>query len=329
MNKTLSTPVLLLCFNRPDNTRRVFESIRAVRPRKLFVAIDGPRVGKEDDKTKREEVISIVKNVDWECETHYLIHENNLGCSLSGVTAWRWLFEQEDRMLFIEDDGLGNESAFYFVQEMLEKYKDDDRIAYVGAVNYGMTYGNVSYFFSRYPVATYYMGTWKRVFEKYEYDIESFRKTRYKVSFLKNYNTFGEYLRSTKGMQRYVESIQQGKRFNTYDIQMIYLSYKYDMYSIYPNVNMVSNIGLNDGANNHVDINDPFYKQYANRKRFELVEIKHPEAFSVDKSFEHGFYNLRCLYGCSRFRATLRVIQPKWFFNLHTYFRSLVLRKSK
>jgi hypothetical protein len=294
----------------------VFDSIRAVHPQKLYVAIDGPRENKPEDYEKREKVISIVKNVDWDCESHYLIHDNNLGCSLSGVTAWRWLFEHEDRMLFVEDDGLGNESAFYFVQEMLEKYKDDERIAYVGAVNYGMKYGDASYFFSRYPAATYFMGTWKRVFEKYEYDIESHHNTAWTKTYRQNFNSLDEFICMNKRMLQYVDSIKAGKRLQTYDIQMIYLSYKYDMYSIYPNINMVSNIGLDDGANNHVDVNDPFYLQYANRKRFEVKSIIHPNEFNVDKVFEREFYNLRCLYGVSRIRATLRALQPEWLLHL-------------
>ena len=93
------------------------------------------------------------------------------------------------------------------------------------------------------------------------------------------------------------------------------------MYSIYPNINMVSNIGLNDGANNHVDVNDPFYLQYANRKRFEVKSIIHPNEFYVDKLFERKFYNLRCLYGVSRIRATLRALQPEWLLNLRLSFK--------
>lgn len=321
----LTTPVLFLCFNRPDNTRRVFESIRAVHPQKLYVAIDGPRENREDDRVKREEVIGIVKNVDWECETHYLIHENNLGCSLSGFTAWRWFFEYEDKMLFIEDDGLGNESAFFFVQEMLDKYALDERIAYIGGVNYGMTYGNASYFFSRYPAATYFMGTWKRVFEKYEYEVESYNRTKRSIQYIRHFNSIDEYICVNRGIHRYVKSIKKGERLNTYDIQMIYLSYKYNMYSIYPNINMVSNIGLNDGANNHVDVNDAFYKQYANRQRFNVEIIKDPVNVIIDKSFEKAFYKLRCLYGASRLRAIVRALQPDWVFR----FRSLIHHKKK
>ena len=118
--KTLHTPVLLLAFNRPEKTKQVFEAIREAAPQKLYVAVDGPRVGRDDDIVKSNEIKALVKQVDWDCETHYLFHEKNLGCSLSGYCAWKWVFENEDKFIFVEDDGLGGKSAFFFIQEMLE-----------------------------------------------------------------------------------------------------------------------------------------------------------------------------------------------------------------
>ncbi len=313
-NTSIATPVLFMVFNRPEKTQQVFDSIRKVKPTKLYVAIDAPREGRQDDVENSNKVKAIVHNVDWPCEVHYLEHEKNLGCSKAGITAWNWLFEHEDRMIFIEDDGLGNESAFYFVQEMLERYKDDNRIAYVGAVNYGPKYGDESYFFSRQPAATYFMGTWKRVFNKYEYNIDSFPVVRWSWEFYRHFNSLGEYILECMGFKAYMNSIKNGVRFNTYDRQMIYLSYRYNMYSIYPNVNMVSNIGLDGGANNHLDVNDPFYLEYANRTRYKLSEIIHPVSVSVDKVFEKKFYVKRNLYGESVWHAVLRNMQPNWFF---------------
>ncbi|MDD2502697.1 MAG: hypothetical protein PHG58_02395 [Clostridia bacterium] len=55
--------------------------------------------------------------------------------------------QTEEQMIFIENDGLGNNSSFYFVQNMLERYKDHDQIAYIGGVNYGPTISNESYSF--------------------------------------------------------------------------------------------------------------------------------------------------------------------------------------
>lgn len=294
---TLYTPVLFLCFNRPLHTQRVFDVIRSVKPQKLYVAVDAPREGREDDLINCNKVKEIVTSVDWECETHYLFHEKNLGCSKSGVAAWNWIFRTEDRMIFIEDDGLGSKDAFYFIQDMLEKYKDDDRIAYVGPVNYGLKYGDSSYYFSREPVATYFMGTWRRTHQLYDYDLESYYDVINTANFRKRFRTRSEFLLKKRIFKSYRKSVENNRRYNTYDVQMTYLSYRYDMYSIYPNVNMVSNIGLDGGANNKVNPNSAFYKEYANRKIYPLDEIKYVDTFNVDMAFEEIFYKKRALYG--------------------------------
>lgn len=282
----LYTPVLLLCFNRPEHTRRVFESIRSVKPKKLYIAVDAPREGRKDDIEKCNQVKTIVRNVDWECEVHYLFQEKNLGCSKSGVTAWKWVMARENRMIFIEDDGLGTLDAFLFIQEMLEKYKDDNRIAYVGAVNYGPKYGDASYFFSREPSATYFMGTWKRVIDLYDYELDSWRKEISPSIIKKNSLTHKEYFIRKRIFDKYVSSIKSGKRDNTYDVQMTYLCYVHNMWSVYPNVNMVSNIGLDGGANNACNVNSTFYKEYANRATQPLRQLTHPIEVSVNEDFE-------------------------------------------
>lgn len=84
-------------------------------------------------------------------------------------------------------------------------------------------------------------------------------------------------------------------------------------------------IGLNGGANNHVDVNDPFYKEYGNRERFEIDSIVHPERISVDKQFELNFYRKRNLYGVSILHATIRALQPQWLFKM----RHLLNRRRK
>lgn len=43
------TPVLFVIFNRPEETRMVFNKIKKLRPDKLFIDADGPRDGNLDD----------------------------------------------------------------------------------------------------------------------------------------------------------------------------------------------------------------------------------------------------------------------------------------
>lgn len=315
--KSLSTPVLFLAFNRPEKTERVFNSIRAVRPQKLYVAVDGPRAGREDDLINSDLVKAIVKNVDWPCEVHYLFHEKNLGCSLSGYTAWKWIMESEDRMIFVEDDGLGSSDAFYFIEEMLERYKDNPRVVYVGAVNYGPKYGEASYFYSRIPSATYFMGTWKRVIEDYEYLMESFKDTRNSNSFKSSFVNWQERKVYMQLFDSYVRSTQKGPKQNTYDIQMSYLSFKNKAFCIYPNVNLAANIGLDGGANNSCPTDSEFYKEYGNRQVGNLGQIVFNDNISYDPDFEISFFKKRVLYLKPWYRAVLKSYLYQHFGNIY------------
>lgn len=72
-----------------------FNAIREAKPKKLYVAVDAPRVNRKDDEENQAKVIQIVKNVDWDCNVKYLIHEKNLGCSRAGIAAWNWLFRKK------------------------------------------------------------------------------------------------------------------------------------------------------------------------------------------------------------------------------------------
>lgn len=311
MNYQVKTPILFLAFNRPDCAAQVFESIRSVKPKKLYVAVDGPRPGRIDDIENRDKVLEIVRNVDWDCDAKYLIHEKNLGCSLSGVTAWRWFFKYEDRMLFIEDDGLGDGSAYWFVDEMLERFKDDERILNVGVDNFGLTQGDASYFFTRKAATTYFMGTWKRVMDKFEYDLDSYNKLKYTKKFISHFVSLGEYLVSTSNFDKYVKSVKKGMRENTYDLQLDYMAYKDDMYSVNPNINLISNIGYEGGANNCWSRESLIYQEYANRKREELLEIKHKD-FAVDRDFELRYFKKKALYGHHWLRFWLSNVVPDW-----------------
>ena len=204
-------------------------------------------------------------------------------------------------MIFIEDDGLVSLSFFSYCQELLEKYRFDNRIAYIGGVNYGLRYGNCSYYFSHMPVATYSMATWKRVYSLYEFKLESYASLRNSRSFRQSFfNTFiYHYYRD-----KFDKFVKLGG--NTYDLQMIYLIHKYNLNSIFPNINLTSNIGLDfGGANNNIDPSSKIALKYGNRPRFELTEIIHPKKMEINRTFERKQIKNRILYDRSWFLSIL------------------------
>src|SRR5690554_2335775 len=118
MNK-ITTPILIISFNRPDIIKQTFEYIRKAKPTKLYVAIDGARREKEGEEKLVGQVKAVVENVDWECETHYKYNETNKGAEVTVSSAISWVFETEEYAIILEDDIVAPMSFLNFAQEML------------------------------------------------------------------------------------------------------------------------------------------------------------------------------------------------------------------
>jgi len=131
----MKKPVLFLIFNRPDTTKQVFEAIREYQPKQLFIAADGPREEKHNEKELCEETRKIAQKVDWDCEVKTLFRNENLGCRDAVSSAIDWFFENVEDGIILEDDCLPNQSFFKFCEEMLELYKNDTRIMHISGNN--------------------------------------------------------------------------------------------------------------------------------------------------------------------------------------------------
>ena len=103
----LNTPILFLVFNRPEETKLVLDGIRAIQPKQLFIAADGPRKNVASDtelcRLTRELIVS---NIDWDCDVKTLFREDNLGCAKAVSGAITWFFENVEYGIILEDDCL-------------------------------------------------------------------------------------------------------------------------------------------------------------------------------------------------------------------------------
>lgn len=131
----LDVPVVLVAFRRPDVTRRNLAAIRQVRPRQLFVIVDGPRPGRPEEAARVAEVRALLDSVDWPCEVHRRYAERNLGLEANVELGLDWVFSQVDRAIVLEDDCIADPSFFAYCTELLERYEDDRRVWLVAGDN--------------------------------------------------------------------------------------------------------------------------------------------------------------------------------------------------
>ena len=168
----LSSPVLLLAFKRPDTTERVFEAIKRARPSNLYVAVDGAREGVEGEAEKVQRVREITTKIDWPCKLSTLFRSNNLGGPRGCSEAISWFFKHEEQGIVLEDDTLPHEDFFRFCDEILDRYKNENRILSVTGNNFqnGRIWGAGSYYFSKYPLF-WGWAAWRRTWRDYDLNI--------------------------------------------------------------------------------------------------------------------------------------------------------------
>jgi hypothetical protein len=117
ITNNFNIPILFMVFNRLDTTYKVFEQLRKIAPQKLYIASDGPRNNRENEKERVEAVREyVLKSIDWDCEVKTLFREENLGCGKAVSGAITWFFENEEMGIILEDDCLPSISFFLIVK---------------------------------------------------------------------------------------------------------------------------------------------------------------------------------------------------------------------
>lgn len=243
-----NTPILFLIFNRPDTTRKVFAKIREVKPKKFFIAADGPRSNIEDEKEKCEAARAIINNIDWDCEIKTLFNIENKGCGKSVSDAISWFFKFENEGIILEDDCLPSMGFFKYCEVMLDRYRNESRVFHIGGNNFqfGKKWGKGDYYFSTLS-HIWGWATWKRAWSNYQFNIaniELISDKFFKDAF--NNNGAVNYFKD-------IFSKVANHEIDTWDYQWLYTIIKNKGLSICPNTNLVKNIGFRNDATHTVE----------------------------------------------------------------------------
>lgn len=265
MIEGIPTPVLLIIFNRPELTRRVLEAIAVVKPARLFVAADGPR-GAPDVEQCREARAAIA-GVDWECELLTDFSDINLGCGIRVHTAVDWAFSHCDQLMVLEDDCVPGVPFFRFCEQLLEVYRDDERIMHISGNNFhaGESFTPYSYYFSKYTHA-WGWATWRRAWRHFDWAMKRWPEVR--TAGLVEACCSDPYEREY--WSSIFERMHQGAP-DVWDYQWTFACWLQSGLAVLPSVNLVSNLGFGADAT-HTKAQSEFLC----RPTFDLGKIRHP-----------------------------------------------------
>ena len=273
----LQTAVLFIVFNRPDTTAQVFEAIRQAKPPRLYVAADGPREGREGEAERVVKVREIATAVDWPCEVKTLFRNENVGCQFGPRLGIDWFFQHEEYGIILEDDCLPSQSFFWFCEEILERFQDDDSVMAVTGTNITreLTF-EADYFFSKYALM-WGWGSWRRAWVKYDPDLSDWESLK-KRKWLKRLNIGGLPFEYT--WQRIFDrTIHLRDEATWWDYQWIYTCWLHNGLTIAPAKNLIRNLGF-DGDATHTFGHDPYRSNLIPEEIY--FPLKHPKNLVVN-----------------------------------------------
>lgn len=314
--------VLFIIFKREDTTLKVFERIREARPPKLYVAADGPRIDRTGEKEACQKTRAIIDRIDWPCEIHKLFRDKNMGCGHGVSDAITWFFSHEAEGIILEDDILPHIDFFSYCDEMLEKYRDNERIqmicghsVFIDGIN-----RDVSYYMSSF-MHIWGWATWRRVWTTYKLDAALLPKKEFLSKLGKRV--------PLKAVLHFKDAFHMMVAHNndTWDYQMYFNQILYDRYSIISYKNLTTNIGfasvdaVHTDGKNQLEENNPTFSPYP---------IIHP--LHLDTDLDADYINMINSHqyinsiGELYFRKLKRIVKPtltKWGI----YSRLKILKK--
>ena len=300
MDYRCKNAVLLIFFNRPETLQLVFEKVKKAKPPKLFLVQDGAR-----DSRDLERILAcreIVENVDWDCEVIKDYSETNLGCGMRPQTGITNALKQVEQVIILEDDCVPADSAFRYFDEMLEKYRDDERICYISGLNHFQEWvtQDSDYLFTK-TGAIWGWATWRRAWALYDYGLDNFNKVSNKKLLqgqISNKSTAKEKIDT---WSKTYKAVKNNTKLSYWDIQWGYVKYSQNMLVVVPRVNQISNIGIGEYSTHAQSHKSSKFKKRKNfffipTQNFEFP-LKHPEIMVCDEKYDKLVY--KCAQGNS------------------------------
>ena len=279
-------PIALMVFNRPDLTQRVIDQLALCKPHTLYVIADGPRSAEESPACAK--TLEIALNPPWECDVMPFIRKKNVGMVRQFKEGLDFVFNNHDRLIFLEDDHLISPSALPFAEELLNKYNDNEKISHINFSNLNPTKTTdlkYSYFFSTY-FSVWGFATWKRVWKSYKISMPEWSECNQKIILQR----YGHNKKERLGMKKMFDLHCNNDDPWTYDYQWEFNCMHKDSYAITPKFNLCTNIGFERDDAMHNKCKNPFLNQIQNIPK----NIIHPNTIEKNVKFDKSLSSIKC-----------------------------------
>ena len=270
------SPIVLFVYNRPWHTQQTVEALQKnelASESELVIYADGAK--NEEGKENVDEVRRYIETVEGFRKVTIIKREKNWGLAESIIDGVTSIVNSYGKIIVLEDDLVTSPYFLKFMNEALEMYKDEMKVASIHGYIYPIEELPGTFFIR--GADCWGWATWKRAWDIFEEDgakllsqVNS-RGVQNDIDFNGNY----PYVKMLKN--------QIKSKNNSWAIRWYVSAFLKNMLTLYPGKSYIQNIG-NDDSGTHCGSNDSFRVELNNK--LELKRINIQEDKKVRKKIE-------------------------------------------
>lgn len=238
-----TAPVLLFCYKR---CRHLLQSVSALQKNllaeqsELYIFSDGAK--NTFDEPAVSEVRSYLKTIKGFKKIYIIESPVNKGLANSIIEGVSQIFEKYDKVIVLEDDLVTSYNFLSFMNQALKFYEHRDVFSIAGFSFPIVGLDSSSVYFTK-RASSWGWATWKNRWEKIDWQVKDFSGTMGSTRQRREFNKMGSDL---SGM---LEKQMQGK-IDSWAIRWCYHQFRQQLYTVYPALSKVCNIGFDEEATN-------------------------------------------------------------------------------
>jgi hypothetical protein len=267
-------PILVSVYDRKKHLENCISSLKNnyyAKDTILYIVSDN--ANKEEDKKIITNIRNYIKTISGFKEVRYIFNETNLGSHKSAGNAREKILNEHDTIIRLEDDIIVSKYFLKYLNEGLEKYKNDRRIFSICAytpndLKIPSNYNKDIYIWARH--SGWGFATWKNRWHELDLELSEYANF---IKDKKRVRRFNKIASSTMGI---LKADREGK-IKAMDVRISFNMFLNDKYSIFPVKSLVRNTGF-DGTGEHCGTNDKLLNEEIYQE-----EIKFPQKIEIDK----------------------------------------------
>lgn len=291
MKKLSLAPIILFVYNRPLHTKQTIKALLEnplAKDSEIFIYSDAPKNHEAQEKVK--EVREYIRSIQGFKNITIFEREKNFGLADNVIDGVTFIVNKYGKVIVLEDDIIVSPVFLNYMNDALERYKNEDRVWNINAYCLPAKYSKlgIDCFFTR-EVNCWGWATWKNRWKLYKRDtrwaLSSFSKKE--IRYL-NFNSSHNYWNQVK--------LNDTSKIKTWFVFFYLLAVKNNALALSPSRSYIKQIGF-DGSGTHCDKNIDFlYTGELNTKfpiNYPKIVEENKEAFKITK---HQYFKIKiCL----------------------------------